>query len=166
MPVEGVDTIGFKAPMLEVGAGYGVTDKMDVGGRLTIIGTAVIDAKYQFLGDRESKFAGSAGLGVGYLSMESGSTTSNLYDLMVPAYFFYHPGEWLSIYTSPKYVFRINAYDADGETATQTNHWYGAGAGLRIGKKTGVFIEYTYFGNSEFDEHFSQINAGIGIRIQ
>jgi len=87
MPIEGVDTISFKAPMLEVGARYGVTDKLDVGGKLTIIGTAVADAKYQFLGDRESKVAGSAGLGVGYLSMESGNTTSNLYDLMVPTYF-------------------------------------------------------------------------------
>lgn len=166
MPIEGVDTMNVNAPLLEAGARYGVTENLDVGGKITIIGTAVADAKYQFLGDQESKIAGSAGLGVGYLSMESGDTESKLYDLMVPAYFSYHPADWLSIYTSPKYVFRINSYNSDSETGTETNHWYGAGAGLRIGKNTGVFLEYTYFGNTEYEKPFSQINAGIGIRIR
>ncbi len=166
MPIEDVDTLSINAPMLEVGARYGVNDKLDVGGKITIIGTAVADAKYQFLGDKESKVAGSAGFGIGYLSMESGDTKSNLYDLMVPAYFSYHPAEWLSFYTSPKYVFRLNAYDSGEETGSEASHWYGAGAGMRIGKKTGVFIEYTYFGNTEYEDPFSQINAGIGIRIK
>jgi len=166
MPLGETDTLSLKAPILEAGARYGVSENFDVGGKITIIGTAVADAKYQFIGDKNSKFAGSAGLGLGYMSVESGETESKIFDLMVPAYFSYHPADWLAVYSSPKYVYRINSYDTNGETASQTNHWYGVGGGMRIGKKTGVFLEYTYFGNSEFDEPFSQVNAGIGIRIK
>ncbi len=157
-----LDTISISAPFLEVGGRYGINDKLDVGLKLAIIGTAVADAKYQFLGTKESKFAGSIGLGLGYLSIESGDSKSKIFDVITPAYFSYHPTDWLSLYTSPRYVLRINSFTtATEKTGSSTSNWYGATGGLRIGRKVAFLGEYSYFKNNEINTPFSQITAGF-----
>lgn len=158
-------TQNLNAPFVEVSTRYGLTDKLDVGARLTIIGTGVVDAKYQFLGDQESVFAGSAGLGLGHLSINSGDTKSRIYDVMVPLYFSVHPTEWFSAYASPRYVYRINSYTTGEEKGSSSTHWYGATGGIRVGKKFGAFLEYSRFGNSDESTPFSQVTGGISIGI-
>ncbi len=160
------DTIKIKAPFVEVGGRYGITDKLDIGAKLTLIGTAVLDGKYQFLGDHESKVAGSVGLGFGYLGIESGNSKSTMYDIMTPVYFSYHPADWFSIYASPKYVFRINTYSNDKTSGSGSSHWYGVTSGVRFGKRFGFLMEYSYFKNSEYSKPLSQVTGGFvfGIR--
>lgn len=164
------DTISFKAPFLEIGGRYGVTDKLDLGAKLTLIGTATADAKYQFLGDGESMLAGSAGFGLGYLSISSGSgvntSDSKIFDIMVPAYFSVHPTDWFSVYASPRYVFRINSYSSSNESGTDNSSWYGVTAGIRLGKRVGFLAEYSYFGNSEIPVPLSQFTGGIAVGIR
>ena len=165
LPLEGVDTIDIGAPFLELSARYGIKDNLDVGAKITLIGTSVIDAKYQFLGDKESKITGSAGLGLGYLSMTSGETESKIFDIMLPMYFSYHPTDWLAFYANPKYVLRLNSYSNDTDSGSSNSHWYGVSTGIRLGKRVGFLLEYSYFGNSEISEPFSQITGGISIGI-
>ncbi|MBE9467404.1 MAG: hypothetical protein IMY72_03665 [Bacteroidetes bacterium] len=165
LPLEGVDTIDIGAPFMEVSARYGITDNLDLGAKITLIGTGVIDAKYQFLGDKESKIAGSAGLGLGYLSMSSGDTESKMFDIMVPMYFSYHPLSWVAVYVNPRYVLRLNSYSNDTESGSSNSGWYGVTTGIRLGKRVGFLLEYSYFGNSEISQPFSQVTGGIAIGI-
>jgi len=161
-----LDTLDIKAPFLEVSSRYGITDKLDVGAKLTLIGTAVADAKYQFLGDHESLVAGSAGFGIGYLSITSGDSESKIFDLMTPVYFSLHPTEWFSIYCSPKYVLRINSYTDGVESGSGSSHWYGVTGGARLGKRTAFLVEFSSFANSEVDIPFTQVTAGVAIGIR
>ena len=165
------DTIDVSAPFLEVGARYGVTEKLDLGLKLTLIGTSVLDAKYQFIGDGESKFAGSVGLGAGYLGISSGDARTNIVDIIVPTYFSFHPNQWISLYASPKYILRINSYETVDQNDmtvndSQSSSWYGATGGIRLGKRVAFLAEYSYFANSLDIAPLGQITAGIAIGIR
>ncbi len=166
IPIGTLDTLSIGAPFLEASARYGLTDKLDVGAKLTIIGTSSVDAKYQFLGDNKSLIAGSIGLGAGYLSITNDETESVIVDLMVPAYFSIHPVDWLSLYCSPKYLYRINGYTSNGVTGFSNSHIYGATAGIRLGKKFAFLAEYSYFGNSQMALPLTQVTCGIAIGIK
>jgi hypothetical protein len=157
------DTVKFTTPFVEVGIRYGILDNLDVGAKISIIGTATLDFKYQFLGDKNSKLAGSIGLGGGYISVAINNTKNHMYDAMLPVYFSYHPINWISFYCSPKYVFRtINTYNFDNIGYNRTiSHWYGATGGIRIGKRIAFLAEYSYFGNSQYSIPFSQVTCGI-----
>ena len=153
-------------PFVEGYARYGITDKLDMGAKLTIIGTFLVDAKYQFLGNGESKIAGSAGLGLGTLTMKIGDYTNKIKDIHAPFYFSFHPAKWIGLYVSPRYVYRINSSD-DGKTKRNfASSWYGATGGVRLGNKAALFIEYSYFGNSETPQPFTQFTVGLGFGIR
>jgi hypothetical protein len=168
IPFGTIDTIKLHTPVVDLGVRYGISDKLDVGAKISIIGTANVDAKYQFLGDKTSKIAGSVGLGGGYISLYVNSSKTHLYDFMLPMYFSYHPTNWLALYCSPKYVFRItNNYDYLNQITNRTNsHWYGATGGIRIGKRIAFLAEYSYYGTSQLIEPFSQISGGISIGFE
>ena len=101
------------------------------------------------------------------LNIESGGIENNIFDLTVPAYFSYHPSDWLGIYASPRYTFRNNRVtDVDGvKKDAFKSHWYGVTGGMRIGKKTAFLLEYSYFGNNQNSSPLSQITGGIAIGI-
>jgi hypothetical protein len=161
----------FSLPFVEMGARYGLTDKWDIGAKLTLIGTATLDTKYMIIGDNNStKFAGSVGLGVGYLSFSSGSGTdksnSRNVDLMIPFYFSYHPLSWLAIYTSPRYVYRTSSYNNPNSSGSGNSNWYGITGGLRLGKKSAFLIECSYFGTDATTIPFTQVTAGFAFGIK
>lgn len=165
--VSAEDTLEAKTITGEIDWRYGVTDKLDVGVKASIIGTSGGYVKYQFLGDSESKFAGSGGVGLGFLTLSSGSgefeTKSKTTDFSVPLYFSYHPTDWVGIYTSPRYTMRnIRNTDADGSEGS-TSHWYGATTGVKLGKKVAPFLEYSIFTSSGATKPLSQVTGGISI---
>jgi len=141
----------------------GIAENLDVGVNLTLLGTSGADIKYQFLGDAESKIAGSVGAGFGYLSFSSGEgdseSSSSIIDITIPTYFSYHPSSAIGVYVSPKYIFR----KADSNSSN-----FGGVAGLRIGgERNGLFLEYGYLKSS--DDNYSdqtQFNIGFGIGIR
>lgn len=166
LAIKDVDTINISAPFLEFSGRYGISDKLDIGAKLTLIGTSVLDAKYQFLGDKKSKFASSAGFGLGYISITGDDIKSNIFDIIVPMYFSYHPTDWLAIYANPKYVLRLNSYSGDNESGSSNSNWYGLTSGLRFGKRVGFLVEYSYFANNQFSQPFNQVAVGIAIGIK
>ena len=165
LPLGDLDTISINAPFVEASARYGVTDNLDFGVKITIIGTACVDGKYQFMGTKESKLAGAVGIGVGYLSVTSGDWKSKIFDIMSPLYFSYHPATWLAVYCSPKYTLRLNSYSDNKNKGTSTSSWYGVTGGMRLGKRVAFLAEYSYFANSEISIPFSQITCGISVGI-
>ncbi len=153
-----IDTSSIGGFAAEIFGRYGVTNKLDVGFNLSIIGTGGVDAKYQFLGDSESIFAGSVGAGIGYLSITTGEgtseTSSSLIDLSIPAYFSCHVSNAFALYVSPRFILR----KADGLSSN-----IGAIGGIRAGtERLGVFAEYGYI-RSGSDEISNQTNFNIGV---
>jgi len=140
---------------------FGVTEKLDVGVNLTLLGTGGADVKYQFLGDNESPLAASIGAGFGYLTFGAGDEdeSNSIIDIMVPAYVSYHAGSALGIYASPRYIFR-----KAGENSSN----FGIVGGLRLGgESSGVFIEYGYLkSSSDAYKDQTQLNIGFGIGIR
>lgn len=163
------ETIEIAAPLMEVTARYGITERLDVGAKLGIIGTAGLDAKYQFLGDRHSTLASSAGLGVYYLSLTSSSgdteSESSIVDLHIPVYLSVHPTDFFAFYAVPKFIVRRNNYSVNATSETASSNWMGVTTGIRLGRKTGFFAEYSYFGTSSYDAPLGQFMLGIGIGI-
>ncbi len=157
------DTIENKALIGEIDWRYGITDKLDVGARASLIGTSGAYAKYQFLGDDESPIAGSVGASLGFLNIEIGDSKSRTTDFSIPLFFSYHPTDWVALYTSPRYTLRnIKNSDTTGSEGS-TSHWYGATTGVRLGKKVAPFLEYSIFGSGDATQPLSQITGGISI---
>jgi hypothetical protein len=142
----------FSMPFLEASFKYGITDKFDVGAKFTLIGTSSIDVKYQFWGDQHSTFAGSIGLGGAYV----GIGNANIVDIIVPAYFSFHPVDGFAVYATPKYTLR--------SFEDVNTHWIGSSLGLRIGKENAFVIEAGYFQGSGVMNIF-QVTAGIAVGI-
>jgi hypothetical protein len=168
-----LESIDVAGPLMEISARYGISEKLDVGAKLGIVGTSGADAKFQFLGNKQSKFASSAGFGVYYLSSESSTTInettntlkSTVIDLHFPLYFSVHPTNWLGIYAAPKYILRLNNYNDNGVSESASSSWLGVTSGLRLGRKNALFMEYSYFGSSAYSVPLGQFMIGIGIGI-
>jgi hypothetical protein len=154
------DTASVSAPMLEADFRYGVTDKIDIGGKVSLLGTSGLYGKYQFLGDRESVLAGSVGAGFSYLQLGAGSgldeVSFSIFDFTVPVYFSVHPTTWVGIYATPRYTLRL----AEG-----SSHWYGGTGGIRLGNRFGGFAEYSFFSSSAATVNLSQVAVGLSLGL-
>lgn len=156
---ESTDTTDLGGFTGEIFARYGLTEKLDLGFNLSLIGTAGADFKYQFIGDQESAFAGSAGGGIGYFSIESGDVKTTTIDVIVPAYFSFHAGDALALYTSPRFVQRFS--NGNGT-------FLGLIGGTRIGtEQFAIFLEYGVL--KSFNDNYSnhkQFNLGMAVGIK
>jgi len=148
---------------VELGVRYGVSDHLDAGLKISSSKTMLLDTKYQLLGDKSSKLAGSVGLGGSYMAYKFDDIRTSQYHAFLPFYFSYHPVDWISLYCSPKYIFQIaNSYDLEtNEGDTRFSHWYGASGGIRIGKRIAFLTEYSLFWINNIPTPYSQITCGL-----
>lgn len=151
-------------PYMELGYRRGIVDKVELGAKVTVPGTAGIDGKYQFLD--AGKLALAAGVGVGYLKLTSGSegmeTTSTIVDATVPLYASYDVAKAFAVYTAPKYVMRFaSSTDEMGESSSGVNHLVGATVGTRLGNRWGLFLETSYLKSVSSDFDAFQVNGSI-----
>lgn len=158
------EDVSLAMPYMELGYRRGIVDKVEVGAKVTIPGTAGLDAKYQFL--QAGDFALAAGLGAGYLKLTSGSegmeTSTMLVDTIVPVYASYDLAKAFAVYTSPKYVLRYaKSVDEMSQTTSGLNHLVGATAGVRVGNKFGLFLETSYLKSVSSDFDAFQVNGSI-----
>ncbi|HSD88279.1 MAG TPA: hypothetical protein VLB44_12215 [Kofleriaceae bacterium] len=156
--------VSLAMPYMELGYRRGIVDKVELGAKVTVPGTAGIDAKYQFL--QKGKLAMAAGLGGGYLKLTSGEagmeTSTQLIDTIVPVYASYDVAKAFAVYTSPKYVLRYaKSIDEMGQSSTGLNHLVGATAGVRVGNKWGLFLETSYLKSVSNDFDAFQVNGSI-----
>ena len=151
-------------PYMELGYRRGIVDKVEVGAKVTVPGTAGIDGKYQFLD--AGKLALAAGVGVGYLKLTSGSegmeTSSSIIDATVPVYASYDLASAFAVYTAPKYVLRYaSSTDEGGMSSSGVNHLVGATVGTRVGNRWGLFLETSYLKSVSSDFDAFQVNGSI-----
>jgi len=144
----------IESPFGELYLKYGLTDRLDVSGKISVYGVGNLEAKYRFLGTNESKGALSVGLGFGGIQIDA----YNIFEAHLPVYLSYHPAKWLAVYSTPRYVFRV----VNGNQA----NWLGVTGGIRLGgKKIGVFCEYTHVTNGIIKPTY-QLALGLGINIK
>ena len=150
---------------MELGYRRGIVDKVEVGAKVTLPGTAGVDAKYQFL--QTGDLALAAGLGTGYLKISSGAegmeTSTTLIDAIVPVYASYDLAKAFAVYTSPKYVLRyaksIDENMASRRAASTTSS--ARPAGVRVGNKFGLFLETSYLKSVSSDFDAFQVNGSF-----
>lgn len=158
------DDVSLALPYMEVGYRRGIVDKVEVGAKVTIPGTAGLDAKYELLDD--GKFAVAAGLGMGYLKISSGGegaeTSTTLIDAIVPAYVSYDLAKAFAVYASPKYVMRYaKSVDSMMESSSGMNHLVGGTLGTKVGNGMGIFMEASYLKSVSSDFDSFQVNGSL-----
>lgn len=151
-----VDEGDIIAPgFLEFSYRAGLIENLDVGLKLTLLGSTSVDAKYQLL-DLDG-LALSAGLSFGgyQVSVTSNGpegeeivSETNVVDVAVPVLVGYDVADWFTVYAVPKYVMR-SSFGTDQDTAF--NHFYGATVGVKLGDTWGLFAEGTALAASEGD---------------
>lgn len=151
-------------PYMELGYRRGIVDKLELGAKVTVPGTAGIDGKYQFLD--AGKFALATGIGVGYLKLTSGSegmeSSSSIIDTTVPVYASYDVAKAFAVYTAPKYVLRYaSSEDSDGMSSSGVDHLVGATVGTRLGNRWGLFLESSYLQSVTSDFGAFQVNGSV-----
>ncbi len=92
----------------EFNGANGLTDKLDIVFKYNFPAGLFAGVKYQLIGDRESKFAGSIGAVAGGLFLasiqdENDRLTLGFYNLQIPMNFSYHPNHKLALGLSPSY---------------------------------------------------------------
>lgn len=160
------DDVSLAMPYMELGYRRGLIDKVDVGAKVTIPGTAGLDAKYELMRSADGKAAIAAGAGLGYLKLTSGSegseTSTTLIDAIVPVYASYDLLRSLAVYASPKYVLRYAAStDSMMESSSGMNHLVGGTLGTKIGNGFGLFMEASYLKSVSSDFDAFQVNGSI-----
>jgi len=87
-------------PYVEAFGRKGFTQKFDAGLKISSSGNIAIDGKYQFWGDRNSKFAMASGLTLEYQFVAN--FESFVSRQTIPLYLSYHPNAGFAVYLAPK----------------------------------------------------------------
>lgn len=152
----------IKVPFVEVGYRRGIKDRLDVGAKLAMIGSAVIDAKYHLIDKTDYDI--SVGGGLGYFSIASGSgddeVKTTAIDLIVPVYASYKLSSWISPYFSPKVIIRSVKSD-DGD---KTSPMGGVTLGIMLGENTHFALEGSYLKDFDSDFDMAQFGAAISFK--
>lgn len=127
-------------PVIEYTYRRGMWKDIDLGVKLAIIGSTVVDLKYNLINGE--KFALATGVGLGYLSFTSTvgaqEQKSTILDLMVPLYLSYDINKTFSVYGAGKYMLRTISSDVamsgDGSLVSSS-------LGVKWGQSSGVFLE-------------------------
>lgn len=136
-------------PIVGVKVMHGFTKKLDVGLSADMLTNVGINSKYQFLGNRTSKFAGSIGIegGVNFILFALTGSIANY--LSIPLCLSYHPINWCSIYLTPRYSIAsvlgtsFSSMPADDEAKFGLTNSFG----MLFGKKHQLALEITSYGN-------------------
>lgn len=131
------DTIGVSDnitfPNIEFSYKYGITDKLDVGGRISTTLTTSAYAKYQLVGDKSSKFALAGGV-------EIGTFAGLAYTVGIPVYASIYPTDAITININPRFLFQT-ATGVGGEGVT----YLGGNAGLLFGKRHKFGLDFGFY---------------------
>ncbi|MEM8525864.1 MAG: hypothetical protein AAGG68_14580 [Bacteroidota bacterium] len=156
----------------DAGMIYGVRDNLDLGAEFSILDQCRFTAfsKYQFVGDRESRYASSFGLELGTMLplFQLGYETSFVQTSLL-YYNSFYAAEKFSISLSPRYTFAYgigkidyNQYESIFELEKR-NHFLGYHFALTFGKYDQISFELSQFWH---DRNFAQscnLQLGIGV---
>jgi hypothetical protein len=147
-------------PLAEVNIKMGVTNKLDIGGKLNTNANFSGFFKYQMIGDQTSRFALGSGVEL--------STFSGLeYAIQVPVYMTYYFSESLALNVSPRGVYSVGSEKIDGNKTLLTNDneytFLGGNIGILYGKKIKYGIDVGIY-NVNSKDYF--LIAGAGVKMK
>lgn len=131
----GIDTLSenISFPNIEFTFKKGITDKLEVGGRVSTNLNASTFFKYQVVGDNTSKFALSPGV-------EFGTVLGLAYNVGVPIYATYYPSDAVAVNIAPRFMYQfITGDESSGVT------YLGGNFGLLFGKKNKFGLDLGYY---------------------
>lgn len=138
------------APFAEISYKFGVSDKLDIGGRANTFLNIAANVKYNLIGGHDAGFALATGLELGMFG------GLNVWNVQVPLFASFHPSEKLSVYLSPKYIFQTAGTEADGA------HYLGSNIGILIGKTHKLGFDLAYYNVGSGGDFAPMLNFGIG----
>ncbi len=149
----GLDTLdnSISFPNLEFTYKRGITDKLDIGGRVSTNLNASSFVKYQLVGDKASSFSLSPGL-------EAGTVLGLAYNFGLPIYATFYPTEAVAINITPRVMYQfVTGLESEGVT------YLGGNFGLLFGKKNkfGLDIGYYNLGSNSTGSQ-TLVTVGIG----
>lgn len=129
----------------------GLSDKVDVGAKLFMLGAA-FDTKYNFHQSEDEKWAFAAGL-----MFDDQIEQFDFRGIYVPMYASIHPSEKFAAYLNPRIGFRY------WNTYKEIAFGYGGSFGVKYGKKVSFFVETSIYNDSNIDafDYFLQFNGGV-----
>lgn len=140
---------------------YGISDNVDVGLRFSSVGDLGADFKFMAVGDQESKYTLSPGLGFSTNSWLA--STTGIFQVEVPLHNSYNISDNFTFVLTPRYV---------GQTSTSILfanggwiHYVGGTAGFEVGKNIKFNVGVNYLKALEYD-FFSNFNVGMGVRFR
>jgi hypothetical protein len=135
-------------PGIDFNSRFGVYNNLDIGFKASTF--PILDIKYQFIGNENSKFALSTGFGYIF----------GLNAYLLPLYFSYHPSDRLAIYLSPR---TINEYNFHFNNIS--NDLNGFSTGFKFGKRNSIILEYSlYKETGSTPKIINQLMIGFVIR--
>jgi hypothetical protein len=141
---------------LETSFRYGLTERLDWGGRLIFVGAGGVDLKYQFFDGARFDAAAGAGLGFFHAEIEGREIdeplATSFLDVVLPVYLSYEISPFVTPYVAPRMVWRKQS-EGGGSRAL-----LGVTAGVKIGTTQGVYIEYGYQSDLKSDFSARQFN--------
>lgn len=147
-------------PFLEVGGRWGLGEKVDMGLRLSTTLNMMLDARYQFVGDKTSLFAMAIGGGIGY---QGGIGAFNLFQTQVPLYLSVHPADNVGIYLTPRFAAQFVTSSGGGSV-----NWGGFSSGVEIGRNVRFGADVSFFRIINDQNIFDALNffqVGIGMKF-
>jgi hypothetical protein len=140
---------------------YGITDRFDLGLRLSSLGDIGLDFKYMAIGTQDSEFAFSPGLGVSSNLYFLG--LSRMFQLEVPLHFSYNFTDNFLVYITPRYVGQTSSF-----VIFENESWIdyaGGSLGFEIGKDIIFSVGLNYIRALNYS-NYSSFNVGAGIRFR
>jgi len=149
----GLDTINstISFPNLEFTYKRGITEKLDIGARVSTNLNASSFVKYQVVGDKSSSFALSPGV-------EAGTVLGLAYSVGVPVYMTYYPSEGIALNVTPRYMYQFITGDE-----TSGASYLGGNFGLLFGKRHKFGLDVGYYSVGGLDGGGSQALLTFGI---
>ncbi|HAA12416.1 MAG TPA: hypothetical protein DCE41_12250 [Cytophagales bacterium] len=148
---------------------YGLTERLDLGLKLSPLSTIQLDGKYMIYGDQSSKTALAVGAQLGYLGgFQNNDDVLTIPELGMMVYGSWHPNDWFQMYATPRYLARLT-HTLNETTNTETTlfqNWAGATIGGRFGNRFGVLGEVSMLPiSNQRGFPFFEVNFGVDFRM-
>jgi hypothetical protein len=155
---EDIDFTGIPFFVLgELSVKHGFTDKFDVGMRINSFFNVGVNAKYQVVGDKQSKFAMSLGTEFNSFAF------TRIFNAHLPVFMSYYPKDNITINLAPRFVYQFGGIGNDsGEGIT----YFGGNTGIMFGKKQKIGFDFGLHRlYTPGNERIRMINIGVGAKL-
>ena len=160
--LQGPDKIGLPLADVIVFGRYGLNDHVDIGLRLSALGDLGVDAKFMAIGNQESKFTLSPGVGLSTNIRFLGAT--NLYQIEVPLHSSYNFSDKFAVFLTPRYIGQsadVILFDLGGGWL----NYVGGSVGAEFGNNIRFIIGGNYLRSLSFSE-LNNFNIGAGVKFR